>query len=87
MKDQLSRLKEHFGELLCDSTPLFPNVEGKVVSKLAVAEALEATVSGYGDAIRGHNGGKLLGGHSFRVTGAQLLAALGGAVVKIMVLA
>ena len=35
----------------------------------------------------GNNGGRLFGGHSFRVTGAQRLASLGVEIVKIMVMA
>ena len=49
--------------------------------------ALERTVEGYGAPIVQANGARLFGGHSFRVTGAQKLAALGVDVVKIMVLA
>ena len=67
--------------------PLFPTAGGRVVAKEAIVLALEATVSGYGAPIMQPSGARLLGGHSFRVTGAQMLAALGVEVVKIMVLA
>ncbi len=84
---QLGLLERSFGSPLHGNLPLFPDVHGRAVSKTAVVAALEATVHGYGGKVRGLSGENLLGGHSFRVTGAQRLAAMGIEVVKIMVLA
>ena len=67
--------------------PLLPTRSGTHVEKAAVVETLEATVQGYGEEIVGSNGGRLYGGHSFRVAGAQRLASLGVDVIKIMVMA
>jgi hypothetical protein len=85
--DQIKILKGKFGNVLPLSLPLFPTASGDVVSKMGIVEALEANVEATGALIVAENGGKLLGGHSFRVTGAQRLAALGVEVAKIMVMA
>ena len=85
--NQLSRLRSQFGDPLPEDLPFFPTLEGQPVNKAVVVAALEATVQAYGDPITQPNGSRLLGGHSFRVTGAQQLAALGVDVIKIMVLA
>jgi hypothetical protein len=85
--EQLARLRERFGVPLPADLPLFPTEDGQPVARAAVIAALEATVQAYGDPIAQPNGSRLLGGHSFRVTGAQQLAALGVDVIKIMVLA
>jgi hypothetical protein len=85
---QLGLLRAHFGEdPLPEGLPLFPTAEGQPVARAAVVAALEATVQAYGDPIVQPNGSRLLGGHSFRVTGAQQLASLGVDIIKIMVLA
>jgi hypothetical protein len=84
---QLALLREHFGDPLPEGLPLFPTAAGVPAAKTAIVEALETTVQAYGAPVALPNGAKLLGGHSFRVTGAQRLAALGVEVVKIMVLA
>ena len=42
---------------------------------------------GHGEPTVGQNGSRLLGGHSFRVTGAQRLAAARVEIIKMMVLA
>jgi hypothetical protein len=84
---QLARLRMRFGSPLPADLPLFPTEDGQPVARAAVIAALEATVQAYGDPIMQPNGSRLLGGHSFRVTGAQQLAALGVDVIKIMVLA
>jgi hypothetical protein len=84
---QLARLRQRFGAQLPADLPLFPTEEGQPVARATVITALEATVQAYGDPIMQPNGSRLLGGHSFRVTGAQQLAALGVDVIKIMVLA
>ena len=84
---QFAILREKFGEDMLHSLPLFPDRHGKVATKATVILALEATVRGYGGPTVGANGSRLHGGHSFRVTGAQKLAAAGVEIIKIMVLA
>ena len=84
---QLALLEKTFGIPLPPKLPLFPQPNGKHVDKATVVEALEATVIAYGGLVRSPTGTRLFGGHSFRVSGAQMLAALGIEVVKIMVLA
>ena len=74
-----------FGKPLPTNLALFPDAYGNHMDKAAVIEALEKTVVLYCDSIENDNGGKLFGRHSFRVTGAQRLAALGVEVIKIMV--
>ena len=85
--EQLAKLRARFGAQLQADLPLFPTEGGQPVARAAVIAALEATVQAYGDPIMQPNGSRLLGGHSFRVTGAQQLAALGVDMIKIMVLA
>jgi hypothetical protein len=87
LTEQLDLLCQHFGHPLPEDLPLFPTEQGGTVAKATVVAMLEATVSAYGAPIVGPNGAKLYGGHSFRVTGAQKLAALGVDTTKIMVLA
>ena len=84
---QVELLESHFGIPLPAKLPFFPCAGGAAVSKAAVVSALEATVRSYGGLTHGGRGEKFLGGHSFRVTGAQWLASLGVEVVKIIVLA
>ena len=84
---QLAVLKEVFGSPLPTDLPLFPTRTAAHADKAVVVSGLEATVIGYGGEITGINGGRLYGGHSFRVTGAQKLASLGVEIIKIMVMA
>jgi hypothetical protein len=84
---QIGILKTAFGDPLPDDLPLFPGTSGCHVDKRVVVAALECTVVAAGDPILCGKGGRLFGGHSFRVTGAQRLASLGVQVVMIMVLA
>jgi hypothetical protein len=84
---QLELLQKEFGCPLPCGLPLFPCARGQHIDKALVVAALEATVSGYGESIRSASGARLYGGHSFRATGAQRLAALGVEVIKIMILA
>ena len=87
MRDQVDLLERIFGIDNLARLPLFPDASGAVADKAAVVAALEATVSAYGDLTIGPFGARLYGGHSFRVTGAQRLAAAGVEIIKIMVLA
>ena len=84
---QLNLLKVTFGDFDLSAVPLFPTASGDVVLKVDVGRALEASVAATGATVVTESGGRLLGGHSFRVTGAQRLAALGVEVAKIMVMA
>lgn len=84
---QLSLLRAHFTAPLSPGLPLFPTSAGQPMAKAAVVAHLEATVAAYGAPTMQPSGAKMFGGHSFRVTGAQRLAALGVDVGKIMVLA
>ena len=79
---QLDLLKAKFGQERYLDLPLFPNDQGVVVDKAIVVSSLEATVAAYGDPITNHSGARLDGGHSFRVTGAQRLAASGVEILK-----
>jgi len=84
---QLDILGKMFGADRLQSLPLFPDKHGKVANKATVILALEATVRGYREPTVSASGSRLFGGHSFRVTGAQKLAAAGIEIIKIMVLA
>ena len=80
-------LQGFFGAPLDPSLPLFPDKAGNVISKAAVVKTLETTIEAMGLPIANDVGCKLYGGHSFRVTGARRLAALGVEIAKIMVMA
>jgi hypothetical protein len=84
---QLRLLEKTFGVPLPTALPLFPTASGRHVDKAIVISALEATIQAYGEPVVSTTGGRLYGGHSFRVTGAEKLASLGLEVIKIMVLA
>ena len=84
---QLGLLRERFGDPLPDGLPLFPTDAGEAVDKAVVVKQLLATIRAYGGATHSDGGACLVGGHSFRVTGAQRYAALGVEVTKIMILA
>ena len=84
---QIALLERVFGIPLPPMLPLFPQHNGMPVDKTVVVETLEATVVAYDNCIRSPTGSRLYGGHSFRVCGAQMLAALGVEIIKIMVLA
>jgi hypothetical protein len=68
-------------------TPLFPAMGGGVPSKLLVVETFEAIGSLLGQDLQSPQGLRLFGGHTPRVTGAQLLGALGIDINKIRLLA
>ncbi|CAK0883204.1 unnamed protein product, partial [Prorocentrum cordatum] len=82
--EQLGMLRDMFGPSFDDDSPLFPTRTGGVCLKANIVAALEATVAAYGGAPFHPSGAKALGGHSFRVTGAQRLAIAGLEVHKIM---
>lgn len=67
--------------------PLFPNVKGAMPSKATVVTLFEAIGTLLHQALWSNEGIRLFGGHSARVTGAQLFAALGIDVNKIRILA
>jgi len=74
----------HSSEL---DAPLFPNAKGGMPTKASVVSTLEAIGSSLQQATWSEDGLRLLGGHSARVTGAQLFAALGIYINKIRILA
>jgi hypothetical protein len=68
-------------------SPLFPAVGGGAPSKVAVVGTFEALGSLIGQPLLSEVGIRLFGGHSPRVTGAQLLAAAGVEISKVRILA
>ena len=86
-EDQIELLGNIFGCPVDPQLPLFPDRAGLTVSKAAVVKTIEATIEAMGLPLKNDMGGNLYGGHSFRVTGARRLAALGVEVAKIMILA
>jgi hypothetical protein len=67
--------------------PLFPNVKGAMPSKATVVTLFEAIGTLLQQALWSDEGIRLFGGHSARVTGAQMFAAIGIDVNKIRILA
>ena len=84
---QLARLRALFGDPLPVGLPLFPTEAGEAVDKAAAVKRLLETIKAYGGTTHSDGGACLVGGHSFRVTGAQRYAALGVEITKIMILA
>ena len=76
-----------FGPIPPDDLPFFPTRAGAVAIKTDKVGTLELNVRATGAPVATECGGCLLGWHSFRVTGAQRLAALGVDISKIMVMA
>jgi hypothetical protein len=68
-------------------SPLFPAVGGGAPSKAAVVGTFEALGTMIGQPLLSEVGIRLFGGHSPRVTGAQLLAAAGVEISKVRILA
>jgi len=83
----LETLVTELGEAVGSDTPLFPTAAGEIVSKEAVVSALELCVAAAGGQELDKEGNRRYGGHSFRVTGARHLAALGLELLVIMALA
>jgi hypothetical protein len=67
--------------------PLFPTTGGGVARKTAVVATFEAIGTLLGQPLVGDTGIRLFGGHSPRVTGAQVLAAAGIEINKVRILA
>jgi len=82
---QIAILREEFWGGHVAHTPHLPRQVREGGDQGYVILALEATVRGYGGPTVGANGSRLHGGHSFRVTGAQKLAAAGVEIIKIVV--
>ena len=70
-----------------DSSPLFPTSTGAVASKRSVVLTFEVIGTLCGQPLLSDHGLRLFGGHTPRVTGAQLYAQLGLEVNKIRLLA
>ena len=66
---------------------MFSTYEGGFASKAAAVATIESLGTWSGQPLYDPSGLRLFGGHSFRVTGAQLLAALGLEVNKVRILA
>ena len=86
--------REHFTWLLASGLvvpevdgPLFPTVKGLVASKFTVVTTFEAIGTLLGQPLLSDAGIRLFGGHSPRVTGAQVLAAAGIEINKVRILA
>jgi hypothetical protein len=67
--------------------PLFPAIGGGVASKNAVVATFEAIGTLLGQPLISDTGVRLFGGHSPRVTGAQMLTAAGIEINKVRILA
>ncbi len=80
---------KHFSERgsVRPGLPLFPTGTGGICSKEGIIKSLELHVGASGGAIALPCGRRKFGGHSFRVTGAQRLAAMGIELMVIMCLA
>ena len=70
-----------------EGTPLFCTTRGLVTTKSGVIEGLKMLVKSTGKPTLTKTGEELLGGHSMRVAGARMLAALGIEISIIMILA
>ena len=80
----------HFSDrdgVVAADLPLFPTADGKIVTKEGMVKALEYYVVATGGVVRSTHGERLLGGHSFRITGSRRLASLGVELMVIMCLA
>jgi hypothetical protein len=71
----------------CMASPLFPAANGRVANKAAVVATFEAIGTLLGQPLLSETGIRLFGGHSPRVTGAQVLTAAGVEVNKVRILA
>ena len=82
-------LRTQFGGVVdSDGTrPLFPTRDGSLVSKAGIVATFEQLAMMVSQPIASPLGDRLLGGHSARVTGAQLLAVHGVDVNRIRILA
>ena len=81
-KEQIELLKEHFPERFeqerpDEDLPLFPTLEGLVVSKGAMVDTIVEAAVRLGSARSSADGSERVSGHSLRVTGAQGLTAAG----------
>ena len=78
MVGHLENLSNMFGQdrVRSEGFPLFPSLEGKVVTKRKVIEGYESLAVAIGMPVV-VDGVSIIGGHSTRVTGAQFWAALG----------
>ena len=85
--DHRDRCVEHFGIDAVPGLSVFPTVDGRVVDKKRVVEALVHVASKLGIDTHDRDGACLFGGHSLRVTGAQWLASMGVPLLTIQLLA
>lgn len=85
-KTYLGALRRHFVTKLkmqWDTLPLFPTADGTAMSKDSVVRFLVSVVKGYGGRVVDEVSRPCISGHTFRISGARLLAKLGLDVISI----
>lgn len=82
-----NRLRDLFKGEPPPDAPFFPDSKGNTSSKEQMVHLIEFIAAQTGESLRDSEGCKRFGGHSFRVTGARWLAALGVELAKIMIMA
>ena len=85
-KTYLNVLRRHFVTKLkmkWDTLPLFPTSDGTAMSKDSVVRFLVSLVKGYGGRVVDEVSRPCVSGHTFRISGARLLAKLGVDVITI----
>ena len=80
------QLKRHFADPYPAESPLFPTASGTTASKHAVVRTIEMIAQSCHLPLVDNVGRRAFGGHAFRVTGAQFLAARGVSTDKLMLL-
>ena len=73
--------------MIPEGTPLFITMQGRVTTKSGIIDGLKVMVKATGKSTLTKTGEELLGGHSMRVAGARMLAAMGIEMSIIMILA
>ena len=87
--DHVLGMVKKFGAEIIDDVdfPLFPTAGGGTASKDAVVRTVEQLATKLGQPVLADDGGRLFGGHSFRVSGARWLASKGVPLEQLQVLA
>ena len=70
-----------------ECTPFFPTASGNAANEDHVVASVEQTATAVSDTVRDESGRRKFTGHTFRVQGAQFLAAMGLELFKIQLLA
>ena len=81
-------LRRHFDRLADRSelSPLFPSRDGSFCTKEGVVTTIRTLAKSAGQQVQDLSGGWLISGHTFRITGARLLATLGLDAITIQLL-